>query len=528
MVSVNAASAALLAFTTVTVVTATRGPILSQPEFSVGGSHHPMQKGLHHHLRQPPQFNLEEPASDKADKKKDIEAEPVKSTGDGEQIEGDAEDAEGAPAPAGEHVDKEAEHADASHDEHSGQPGEGGEPMVPRTHEHGIAAHSYGWSYEFPEHWERDYKNCGGKEQSPVNLPSKLKKAKDAANHSLSAAVPYTALSELHIDNNGHNLQMNGKFGNLTLPSGIYQAAQFNFHFPSEHKVDGKRYAGEIQIVHQLLGADGTNSLAILAILLEEGTYPSDDKDVPGHVKDEISFMKKLGFPGPEVSDSGEEDDDTDGEIKNEEQLKEDVASEEEEKKEEEEDATKAEEKAEEEKKEEGKEEEKKEASPPAPSFIQVKGDPPSAPAGAPGAAAVSFAPAPAAAPAPAPPAVPVLPEKGESLAIHGDIDIGKAFAHELEGGFWHYKGSLTTPPCSETVEWFVLERHAFVTAEMVEAFKKLFPDPANSRPVQKLHGREIVWNKEEVPEEVMAKSATPTLQAGLGLLSILCVMAMN
>jgi carbonic anhydrase len=55
-------------------------------------------------------------------------------------------------------------------------------------------------------------------------------------------------------------------------------------------------------------------------------------------------------------------------------------------------------------------------------------------------------------------------------------------------GGYVRYAGSLTTPPCDETVAWMVLARPIEVAASDIEAFAKLYPD--NSRPVQKLNRR--------------------------------------
>jgi carbonic anhydrase len=55
-------------------------------------------------------------------------------------------------------------------------------------------------------------------------------------------------------------------------------------------------------------------------------------------------------------------------------------------------------------------------------------------------------------------------------------------------GDYVRYEGSLTTPPCAETVAWMVLARPIEVAASDIEAFAKLYPD--NSRPLQKLNRR--------------------------------------
>lgn len=54
----------------------------------------------------------------------------------------------------------------------------------------------------------------------------------------------------------------------------------------------------------------------------------------------------------------------------------------------------------------------------------------------------------------------------------------------------FHYRGSLTTPPCSEGVEWFVMEAPIKVSPAHLEAFARIFHH--NNRPVQPLYGRAI------------------------------------
>jgi carbonic anhydrase len=56
--------------------------------------------------------------------------------------------------------------------------------------------------------------------------------------------------------------------------------------------------------------------------------------------------------------------------------------------------------------------------------------------------------------------------------------------------GYYTFTGSLTTPPCSETVTWFVLKSPTQVSADQIARFARLYP--MNARPVQPLNGRDI------------------------------------
>ena len=56
--------------------------------------------------------------------------------------------------------------------------------------------------------------------------------------------------------------------------------------------------------------------------------------------------------------------------------------------------------------------------------------------------------------------------------------------------GYYNYAGSLTTPPCTEGVNWMLLKTVVEVSAEQVAAFSTIVPKSA--RPVQPLSGRTI------------------------------------
>lgn len=56
---------------------------------------------------------------------------------------------------------------------------------------------------------------------------------------------------------------------------------------------------------------------------------------------------------------------------------------------------------------------------------------------------------------------------------------------------FYRYMGSLTTPPCSEGVNWHVLKDPITASRDQIAAFEKLMGD--NSRPVRAINNRLVV-----------------------------------
>lgn len=56
---------------------------------------------------------------------------------------------------------------------------------------------------------------------------------------------------------------------------------------------------------------------------------------------------------------------------------------------------------------------------------------------------------------------------------------------------FYAYEGSLTTPPCSETVQWIVMKDPIEVSRAQIDRFRSLIGE--NARPVQPLNDREVL-----------------------------------
>ena len=80
------------------------------------------------------------------------------------------------------------------------------------------------------------------------------------------------------------------------------------------------------------------------------------------------------------------------------------------------------------------------------------------------------------------------IPGPEEASAAVGARDPGTLLP---EGrGYFRYRGSLTTPPCSEVVSWVVMTESISVSQAQIDAFAALYP--MNARPVQPLNEREI------------------------------------
>lgn len=56
--------------------------------------------------------------------------------------------------------------------------------------------------------------------------------------------------------------------------------------------------------------------------------------------------------------------------------------------------------------------------------------------------------------------------------------------------GYYEFMGSLTTPPCSENVQWIVMKKHPEISKEQIKAMKDILHSDA--RNIQPLNGRVI------------------------------------
>ena len=80
-------------------------------------------------------------------------------------------------------------------------------------------------------------------------------------------------------------------------------------------------------------------------------------------------------------------------------------------------------------------------------------------------------------------------PGREGKAAVAFDIDAAKFLPARHDA--FRYEGSLTTPPCSETVHWTVMASPQTASADQIAAFSAMFP--LNARPVQPLNRRYVL-----------------------------------
>ena len=120
------------------------------------------------------------------------------------------------------------------------------------------------WTYSGkngPEEWVESFEGCNGNYQSPINLTS----SNNLNNKKTDIIFHY---DDYKVEDNTHTIQINDLQSRyITIGNKNYSLAQFHFHIPSEHTIDGKKYAMEIHFVHK----DDKNKLAVLGVLIKEG-----------------------------------------------------------------------------------------------------------------------------------------------------------------------------------------------------------------------------------------------------------------
>jgi carbonic anhydrase len=80
--------------------------------------------------------------------------------------------------------------------------------------------------------------------------------------------------------------------------------------------------------------------------------------------------------------------------------------------------------------------------------------------------------------------------KEGTPQEIAG-VTVNAADFLPADKSYYRYNGSLTTPPCSEGVNWFVMKNPVELSQAQIDQFRAIYKD--NYRPVQALNGRSFL-----------------------------------
>jgi carbonic anhydrase len=86
------------------------------------------------------------------------------------------------------------------------------------------------------------------------------------------------------------------------------------------------------------------------------------------------------------------------------------------------------------------------------------------------------------------------LPKTAGPEKIHDEHLIDAADLLPTNRSYFTFAGSLTTPPCTEGVSWFVLKTPVTISNRQVATFAQIYPN--DERPSQSLYGRTVLESK--------------------------------
>ena len=191
-----------------------------------------------------------------------------------------------------------------------GSQGKPHERVAGAAHDTAAQAHDRHWGYVEsaetvgPEHWgtiSGDELCAQGREQSPIALFTTSDSS--AAPQDLPNLVFHYQRSQLQLTNNGHTIQIAADSGStLRIGADEFRLAQFHFHSPSEHTLDGRSYPMEAHFVH--VDAEG-HPAVVAGVLIRVGkpnaalaeafahlpAHAGETSDLPGALIDQAQVL---------------------------------------------------------------------------------------------------------------------------------------------------------------------------------------------------------------------------------------------
>ncbi|GMJ02971.1 alpha carbonic anhydrase 2 [Hibiscus trionum] len=121
-----------------------------------------------------------------------------------------------------------------------------------------------------PEHWgdlNKEWAACkNGDLQSPIDMSSHRATIINNSGYLKTSYKPCAAL----LKNRGHDILVKWPdcdAGSIMINGTDYPLKQAHWHSPSEHTIDGRRYAMELHVVHQSKDPNLKNNVAVIGVL---------------------------------------------------------------------------------------------------------------------------------------------------------------------------------------------------------------------------------------------------------------------
>ena len=86
------------------------------------------------------------------------------------------------------------------------------------------------------------------------------------------------------------------------------------------------------------------------------------------------------------------------------------------------------------------------------------------------------------------------LPSQINKEKVNNSVIVNLENLMPTNKNYFHYTGSLTTPPCSENINWNIFKTPVEASAQQLSKLKLIMGN--NSRPVQKLNNRIVYESK--------------------------------
>ena len=126
------------------------------------------------------------------------------------------------------------------------------------------------WSFSENFYWKNNFPQCGGPNQSPINLDSEIIQKCETLCH----FDTFYESSKCYVTYINNLIQLNYDKGSyLKFQDILYELKNITVHSPSLHSIDGEKYDLEICLIHSLNSDESDTNGIILSRMFQKGPH---------------------------------------------------------------------------------------------------------------------------------------------------------------------------------------------------------------------------------------------------------------